>query len=445
MAAATGPRELAYASLAAFRKEGAWSDVYFRQAAGRAELPPRDAALAAQLCYGVLQNRSLLDFWISRFSSLPVKKLEPQVLDILRLGLYQIALLDRVPHSAAVNESVKLAKRHANPRAAGLVNAVLRAAAEKAEALPAPPREPLESWLSVRYSHPEWYVREMLLLLGPGQTEELLKKDNEPAPVYVQGNPLKASTEEIAAFLGEEGVSAEAHPWLPGCLKLSGTGNLQRLSAWRDGLFQVQDPASRLAVLAAGAKPGFRVIDGCAAPGGKSFAAAAEMENRGSILSCDIYPAKLSIIEEGAARLGLSILETALLDAAAPNAALRGTADLVLCDVPCSGMGVIRKKPDVRYKDPSVIAALPPLQLSILRNLSAYVKPGGVLLYSTCTLRPEENEAVVRAFLDADPGFAPEAFRLPGPLGDVHDGMLTLWPHLHDTDGFYICRMRKHI
>lgn len=437
-------RELAYASLAAFRKEGAWSDVYLRKTAPRAELSPRDLALAAQLSYGVLQNRLLLDFWISRFSSVPLKKLEPQVLDILRLGFFQLAMLDRVPQSAAVNESVKLARRHSNPRAAGLVNAVLRAAAGRKDALPLPPREPRETYLSVLYSHPLWYVREMLPVLGPEETEALLGADNAPAPLWIQANSLKASPEEVAARLEGEGVSAEPHPWLSGCMKLSGAGGLERLSAWREGLFQIQDPASRLAVLAAAPEPGFRVIDGCAAPGGKSFAAAMEMKNRGSILSCDIYPAKLEAIREGAGRLGISVLETALLDASKPEPSLVGSADLVLSDVPCSGMGVIRKKPDIRYKDPDSLKTLPSLQLAILRNLSAYVKPGSVLLYSTCTLRREENEAVVRAFLDEAPGFAPESFRLPG-LGEVPGGMLTLWPHRHGTDGFFICRMRKNI
>ena len=261
----------------------------------------------------------------------------------------------------------------------------------------------------------------------------------------VQANPLKTTVGGLSVRLEGEGGAVSAHPWLPNCLVLSGSGNMERLTAHKDGLFLVQDPASRLVVLAAGPKPGDTVIDGCAAPGGKSFSAAMLMENRGSILSCDVHPAKLSRMESDAGRLGISIIKTTLLDGTIPAEEHQNSADLILADVPCSGMGIIRKKPDIRYRNKALLAGLPPLQGSLLHNLSSYVKPGGVLLYSTCTVRREENEDVVRAFLKEHTEFRPEAFRLPGPAGDSPEGMLTLWPHIHGTDGFFICRLRKNI
>ena len=203
----------------------------------------------------------------------------------------------------------------------------------------------------------------------------------------------------------------------------------------------MQDAAARLAAIAAGPKPGDRVLDVCAAPGGKSFAMAMQMENRGDILSCDIHPHKLKLIENGAARLGITIIRTALADGRERHAGWVEQADVVLADVPCSGLGIIRKKPDIRWKDPAQLAQLPAVQLSILNNVSAYVRPGGVLVYATCTVLPEENGGVVSAFLDVHPDFAKEEFTLPG-IGSC-PGDVTLWPQRTGTDGFYICRMRR--
>jgi 16S rRNA (cytosine967-C5)-methyltransferase len=196
--------------------------------------------------------------------------------------------------------------------------------------------------------------------------------------------------------------------------------------------------------MAATPKAGMRIIDGCAAPGGKSFAAAIAMKDAGHILSCDINEKKLQRVQEGTQRLGFKTIETRVMDASEPTSDLIKSADIVLADVPCSGLGVIRKKPEIRYKAERDIMPLPELQLQIIENLSGYVKPGGLLLYSTCTLLQRENEDIVRAFLEKHQDFAPEAFHLPGPVGEVQTGMTTLWPHIHETDGFFICRLRRH-
>ena len=244
-------------------------------------------------------------------------------------------------------------------------------------------------------------------------------------------------------MLEADHVEAEPHPWLENCLLLHRTGDLERLEAFQQGLFYVQDPASRLSVLAAGAKPGMKVLDCCAAPGGKSFAAAIAMENQGEIVSCDLHPHKKKLIQAGADRLGLTIISPKTADGKVFRPEWENAFDLVLVDAPCSGLGVIRKKPDIRYKDPAPLADLPAVQLDILRNAARYVKPGGTLMYSTCTLLYRENGEVVETFLAENNSYKAEAFPLPGPVGLVQSGRVTLWPHRHGTDGFFISKMRR--
>jgi 16S rRNA (cytosine967-C5)-methyltransferase len=254
---------------------------------------------------------------------------------------------------------------------------------------------------------------------------------------------MKTDVPSVLRSLERDGIEAAAHPWLENCLILHGTGNIERLNAYADGSVYIQDPAARLAVLAAAPKPGMFVLDGCAAPGGKSFTAAVEMKNTGRILACDIHEKKLQRISEGANRLGATIIEAKVMDASLTREELKNQADIVIADVPCSGFGVIRKKPEIRYKQEADILKLPALQADILSNLSAYVKPGGVLLYSTCTLLPRENQGVVTPFLETHKDFSREPFELPGPVGRVEAGAVTLWPQLLGTDGFFICKLRR--
>ena len=280
-------------------------------------------------------------------------------------------------------------------------------------------------------------------MLGEEGAEALLAADNGQPPTAAQVNLCRTTEEELTARLSSQGVTVERHPWLPGCVLLSGTGDLEQLPAFRDGLFYVQDPAARLAVLAAGPEPGMRVLDACAAPGGKSFAAAVAMGDKGDILSCDIHAHKKALIEAGAARLGFTSIMAEVMDGKVCQDHLLDSFDLVIADVPCSGLGIIRKKPDIRYKDPEPLKHLPAVQSAILDNVAQYVKPGGVLLYATCTLLERENRAVAESFLSRHSNFTAEAFQLPDPIGRVDTGMLTLWPHIHDTDGFFFAKLRR--
>ncbi|MGN8967396.1 16S rRNA (cytosine(967)-C(5))-methyltransferase RsmB [Intestinimonas sp. HCP28S3_D6] len=439
-------REVALLTLSACDRQGAWSDLSLKKNIRTAGLDSRDAALATRLCFGVLQNRLLLDFYIGKFSTVKPERMENKVLNALRLGAYQMAFLTRVPVSAAVNESVDLVKRHSkNSRSPGLVNGILRSMARNIDRLPTIPEEDPVSYLSVRYSHPEWLVKTFLEALGPVEAERLLALDNGEPPTVAQVNRLRGNTEEVLVSLREEGAQAELHPWLPDCLTLTGGGDLENLTAFREGRIYIQDAGARLAVLAAEPKPGMAVLDACAAPGGKSFAVAIAMEDQGKLVSCDIHAHKKTLIDAGAKRLGITCLTSTVQDGKAHRAEWEETFDLVIADVPCSGLGIIRKKPDIRYKDPAPLSGLPVVQAAILENVSTYVKPGGVLLYCTCTLQTVENEDIVITFLERHPEYTLEGFALPGPVGEVPEGMVTLWPQRHGTDGFFFAKLRRRV
>lgn len=430
-------RTTALSALIACRKQGAWADGVLKEYIARDRLDRRDAALASRICYGVVQNRMLLDHYIGACLNGSMNKLQPVVLDILRIGMYQIMMMDKIPVSAAVNEAVEQTKRYANRSASGLVNGVLRHAVRCRDTMPLPVD------ISVRYSHPEPLVSLLRSVVGNDQIEALLNSHNLTPQTVIHINPLVGKVDEVLSELTDSGMDLQPHPWLKNAYYVSGTGNMEAMPLFKRGAIFVQDPAAALAVMSAGLCPGMNVLDGCAAPGGKSFRAAIEMENMGKIVSCDIHTHKIELIRKGAERLGINIIEPTLQDGRENIPEFNDKMDVVIADVPCSGLGVIRKKPDIRYNDVTKLQQLPQIQTAILNNLSRYVKPGGVLLYSTCTILPRENEEVVHSFLDSHPDFSVEAFNLPEKLGGQCDGMLTLYPHVHETDGFFICRLRR--
>ena len=439
------PREVAAFSLFSMEEEGAWSDGALHYYLSRAGLSPRDAALATRLTYGTVQNRLLIDFYLRRFSSVRLKKIQPRVLACLRMGMYQLLMLDKIPPHAAVGETGALVRSycHANDRTVAFANAVMRHAAEAAESktLPALDCPDKESYYALRYSHPEWMVRLFSAQYGQKEAERICLANNADTPVSVRVNRLKAAPGEARAELERAGLTAEPHPAFPEILLVSG-GDVAALPAFQRGGITVQDAASALAAQVVDPKPGETVLDCCAAPGGKSFAMAERMENTGRVLACDIYAHKLELIAQGAARLGLTNVQTCLHDATLPRAEWERSADRVLCDVPCSGLGIIRKKPEIRFKDEHEIENLPALQAKILETCARYVKPGGTLVYSTCTILRRENEDVVRAFLTENSDFEPVSWSHP-VCGERPDGMVTLLPHLHGTDGFFIAKLRK--
>ena len=420
----TTPREVAAFSLFSMAEEAAWSDGALHHYLSRAGLDSRDAALASRLTYGTVQNQILLDWYLRHFSSVRLKKIAPRVLACLRMGLYQLILMDKIPAHAAVAETVALVKHycHANDRTVAFANAVLRNAANAAQndSLPRLNCPDKESYYALQYSQK--------------LTQKICQADNADAPISVRVNTMKCTPAEAQAELEAAGLTVQPHEAFPEILLCSG-GDAAALPAFIEGRVTVQDAV-------ADPKPGSTVLDCCAAPGGKSFAMAEKMQGKGSVTSCDIYEHKLKRIRDGAARLGLPNIRTELQDASVCREEWKDSADVVLCDVPCSGLGIIRKKPEIRFKNPDEIRTLPEIQARILANCAQYVKKGGTLVYSTCTILQRENEDVVRAFLTENPEF--EAVSWTHPVcGEREDGMVTLLPPVHNTDGFFIAKLHR--
>lgn len=307
-------RDTALEVLMQVSRANAWSDGSLKRTIAKNGLDSREAALCTRLAYGVIQNRGLLDYYIGCWCSQKPHRLEPVILNILRIGGYQILFMDKIPHRAAVNEAVEMTKRWGRPKAAGMVNAVLRKFVANWMDMPALPQGTTADYLSVRYSHPKWLVRRIIDVVGAEETEDYLRMNNEIVPTTIQTNTLKITAEELEKELRAAGVTVRVHPWLAGCFEVSATGDLERLPAFTEGHFTVQDAAARLVATVAAPGETDRVLDMCAAPGGKSFALAIDQKDRGEILSCDVHPHKLSLIERGAERLGIHSVRTALAD-----------------------------------------------------------------------------------------------------------------------------------
>lgn len=430
-------REAAVFALERTRRDGAWSSALSDAMKTKYDLDSRSLSLAVSISLGVLQSTALLDYYID-LNSKSASKIEPKVRDIMRSGAYQLIFMDKIPASAAVNESVALCKKLGYSRASGFCNAVLRKIASCADKLPEPPGKGTAQYLSVKYSHPQQLAQYIVDRRGYDAAEAFLAADNTIPDTCLQVNTLKITPDELMARLLAESIPCSMHPWLPNCIVTA--GSVSSMPGFDEGLFYVQDPAAKCAVLAAALEPGMYVLDSCAAPGGKSFAAAIAMRNEGSIDSCDLHDKKIRLISEGAQRLGISCINAFLHDAREP---FYRQYDAIIADVPCSGYGVIRKKPEIRYKPLEDSASMPAIQAAILENLSQYVKPGGVIIYSTCTVLGRENEDVVKAFLRANAEFSAEGFTLPN--GETAaDGYITFWPDIHGTDGFFVSKLRRN-
>ncbi|MBR5265870.1 MAG: 16S rRNA (cytosine(967)-C(5))-methyltransferase RsmB [Clostridia bacterium] len=433
------PREVALKGLINLRRNGTWPDLFLKQES--ADMSPEDGRLCASVLYGTLENINLIDFYISSFSSIKLKKIMPQALDVLRMTVYQLVWMDKIPDSAAINEGVKLAKKYASS-ASGFVNAVSRALARSKDNLPQVPDKDFAEYLCIKYSHPLWFIKEMIEQIGEAETENLLIENNKTPKTTARVNTLKSSLDDALAKLEKEGVIDVKTTELSGAILFENSFNPVKSKTFTDGLIYVQDIASQLAVTALEPKKGDTVIDMCASPGGKSLMAAQLMENNGKITSCDIHEHKIALLNENAKKYGATIMSAQLNDGTVFNESFADTADKIICDVPCSGMGIIRKKPDIRFKKEEDAKELPPIQLAILKNASRYVKAGGTILYSTCTVRREENEDVVKCFLESNDSFELVPFSLPFGI-EAETGYKTLYPHREGFDGFFIAKLRR--
>lgn len=434
-------RETAFLSLQKYENSGTYPNIELSYAIERNGLTGPEKALYTALFYGVIERKLTLDYYIAVLSDRADSEIDQNVRIILRIGLYQLLYMTRIPESAAVNESVKLATRfYAKKNSGDFINAILRNFLRKRETISLPDKEKNpEYYLSVRYSAPEWLCRLWRSTYGPEKAERLLETLNRQLPMTLRVNTLKTDRAALLLTLKKEGISAAPAVLSSDCIRLSGNLPTDKLLPFQE-LCYVQDEASALCTAVVGAAIGDTVLDVCACPGGKSFGMALSMKNTGRILAFDLHKNKLSLIRSGAEKLGISIIETAVQNAAMPRERMPD-ADKILCDVPCSGLGVIAKKPDIRYKNEMDIVRLPELQYSILKNSARYLKTGGTLVYSTCTLNPAENQNVIHRFLAEYPDFSLVPFTA-GPLSS--DGMLELLPYEYDTDGFFIAKMTKN-
>lgn len=424
--------------------EDAYSAIAVNNAVREDKLSGVDVSFLAALVYGVLERMLTLEYIIRQYSSIRIKKIEKKTLIVLYLGVYQLIYMDKVPDSAAVNESVKLCKQLKLFKSAGFVNAVLRnmVRADKRYQLPDP--SDTVKYLSVNYSCPEEMVEELMAAYGYELTESALHGFLGRPPVTVRVNTLKTDIDTLKKELEEQGITVEDIPFLKDSLHLSNTGTLEKIPQFQQGHFFVEDAASQLCAEMLGAQPGESIADVCAAPGGKSLYSAIQMDNRGEVFSYDIFEHKIKLIVENAERLGISVIHTAIRDASSDTEL--PACQRVLCDVPCSGWGILRRKPEIRYKSAINIDILTNLQYSILCMSVKSLPVGGVLVYSTCTLRKAENHDIVRRFLQEHPDFTGEPLLLPDGIGHVIDEApycLTLLPGRYGTDGFFIAKLRR--
>lgn len=436
------PRQIAFEALLKIHKDGAYSnlvlDKFFKD---NPDLDERDRAFITNLVYGSLDRMILIDYNLSLYLNQPAKKLKPELHTVLILGAYQILFMDKVPDHAAVSESVQLAKVNKSSFAASLVNAVLRRVADNGLKFPQEMGQTPE-YLSVRYSCPQWLAELWTESYGYDNAENLAKSALEAAPVIIRVNNLKTTPEDLMWKLAEEGVIAESAGDGEYSMLLKNTGNIENLTAYKEGLFHVQDLSSQLCCRALDPKENETIFDMCAAPGGKSFTMAELMNGTGRIKAFDIYQSRVDLIKSGAQRLGLENVSTYFSDATFYNDNY-GLADKILCDVPCSGLGIIRRKPEIRFKNKPEIDKLPDIQYSILCNAVKYLKPGGRIVYSTCTLNPAENDDVCNKFLAENPEFVRADYLPEIKRYSENDKFLTLMPHIHGTDGFFIAVFDK--
>jgi 16S rRNA (cytosine967-C5)-methyltransferase len=425
----------------------AYADLALHGALARSDLSAPDRALATELVYGTLRWRGSLDYRLSQVLDRDLAKLEPVVVSILRTAAYQITRNDRIPLSAAVDQAVRCTRAAGAPRAAGLVNAVLRRLAEARDTLvwPDPESDPI-GHLTHALSMPGWIAERWVERFGIEEAIEFAAASNAVPPRAVRANRQRTSRDALLEALRAQHPSARRCELAPDGLILEQRGHPGSDPLFMEGAYTVQDEASQLVVELLDPQPTDRVLDACSAPGAKATAIAERLGEDGAVLALDRHPRRLGLVRRDARRLGLACIETQERDASKPLGDL-GSFDRVLVDAPCSGLGTLRRNPDARWRiDPKDVDRLAQLQISILRQAAAVLVPGGTLVYSTCTVLPEENEAVIEAFLAAEPAFRrATGEEIPRAVRPVvgEDGALRTFPHRHGTDGFFAARLQK--
>lgn len=429
-------RQAAFEILIKMHRDSAYSNLAIDSKLNECKMNSKDKALVTAIVYGVLERKITLDYVISLHLKQSINKLKPEVLVILRKGAYQILFMDKIPVSAAINESVNLSKKNKCVFASGLINAVLRNISRYEIEFPDYKKDK-NFYYSIKYSCPADIVGLWIDSYGEDTAVKIMESSLETAPTVVRVNTLKTTTNELVNIFSEQGISASICKEIENAIVLEKAGSIENIKAYKDGLFHIQDTASQLCCKALNAKGDDVVFDLCAAPGGKSFTICEYMKNDGFVYSFDLYKERVKLIEDGAKRLGVTNLNAKTLDASVFDDSI-GFADKVLCDVPCSGLGIIRRKPEIKYKRLEDIDNLPNIQYDILQTASKYVKKGGRLLYSTCSLNLAENDEVCDRFLEENKQFSVVKSLENVNTFNNNSNYLTLMPHINNSDGFFI-------
>lgn len=435
-------RQAAFVSLQKYENGGKYLNIEADTAIRRNALEGADRALYTNIVYGTVERRITLEYLLAQLCDRPLAKIDRNVAIILRMSLYQLRYLDRVPAYAVLQEAGELTRRFAAQSAVGFVNAVLREYERRGAEIAMPsPQADFERYLSVTYSYPAWFCALLVRCYGKRRAEAILKAFEKNPPLTLFPNLLKTDRAGLLRALRAEGIACEETRYSPYGVRLSRHVPIDAITPLAQGLCFVQDEASQLAALALGAAPAQTILDSCACPGGKSFALALLCGDKAKIISCDLHENKLSLVRRGAEKLGIASVEAQARDSGAFYPPFENAFDRVLCDVPCSGLGVLSKKPDIREKKEEEIERLPAVQRRILENCARYVRPGGELVYSTCTVHPAENEEQIKAFLREHPEFSLQPFMLGQ---ETVQGMQTPLPDRYaGMDGFFIAKLRK--
>ncbi len=425
------PRELALKSLIKTDTQSVFSNLEINTTLERAKLSSSDRGLYTALYLGVLEKKMSLDYVISKYSKIPVSEIDVETLNILRLGIYQLYYMDKIPDYSATNESVNLAAK----KTKGFVNAIIRSFIRDGKNV----QFPLEKWqrVSIEYSYPMEIIELFIKSYGEEIAYDLITKAENEKAISLRVNTLKVAVQDITDTL----IAREDKPTCVGDIIKTNLPIKDIKDLIDNGLVFVQDEASRICSRVVDAKPNDLILDACACPGGKTFSMSIDMENKGEILACDLHASKLSLITKGAKKLGIDIISVKEQNGKAYNEDLKDKFDKVLCDVPCSGLGIIFKKPDIKYKPIDNIMGLPSVQYEILSNCAKYVKKDGILVYSTCTLNKAENQDNVLKFLNENKNFTTLDFEVNNAKSK--NGMYTFMPHIDGTDGFFVAKMKR--
>lgn len=436
-------RNLAYKVLFDIEKNQNYSNMAINKHFKDCNLDGRDRGFATEIVYGVVENKIYLDYIIDKLSKIKTNKLNIKVKILLRMGIYQILFLDSVSDYAAVNETVNLVKKLDN-RSSGFVNAVLRNVIRQKDTIGEVKIKDTVDNLSTKYSYDKWIIRNWISHFGREFTEDLLEANSEKPSIYLRVNTLKTTRDELIKLLEEQEVNCEKVPFLEEAVKVNNLKNIENNELYKKGFFTVQDVSSMLAAKVLNPKEDSQVLDVCSAPGGKTTHIATLMNNTGHVVSRDIYEHKIKLIQSSVRRLGLKNVDVELFDATKLDKESVDKFDYVLADVPCSGLGIIRRKPEIKYKQKEEVKDIPKLQKDILQNASKYVKVGGTLVYSTCTVQDNENIEIVESFLQSNKRFEFDKIEnINIDLENEEKGYIKIYPNVHGMDGFFIAKLKR--